>query len=175
MTRSMRGFAAIIIMSTILHRNAFLYEKFHSKIQDGTLDITQIPQGVQRNLLPNHNKERGAIFVVIHVGTEDADEELEDSLSTNPATIKTLQRSPKFRSLFNQLGLGPDARKAATEAIVNIVAGSGSQCYTAEAHASRAFLETTNAVTFTDEDMKVQYPDHRKSLYVTTMINDIHI
>uniref|UniRef100_A0A2N9G206 Integrase catalytic domain-containing protein n=1 Tax=Fagus sylvatica TaxID=28930 RepID=A0A2N9G206_FAGSY len=74
-------------------------------------------------------------------------------------------RSPKFQSLFNQLGLGPDAKKAATEAIVNIVAGSGSQCYTAEAHASRAFLETTNAVTFTDEDMKVQYPDHRKSLY----------
>uniref|UniRef100_A0A2N9F8A9 Retrotransposon gag domain-containing protein n=1 Tax=Fagus sylvatica TaxID=28930 RepID=A0A2N9F8A9_FAGSY len=40
--------------------------------------------------------------------------------------------------------------------------GSGSQCYTAEAHASRAFLETTNAVTFTDENMEVQYPDHQK-------------
>uniref|UniRef100_A0A2N9JAT3 Retrotransposon gag domain-containing protein n=1 Tax=Fagus sylvatica TaxID=28930 RepID=A0A2N9JAT3_FAGSY len=56
------------------------------------------------------------------------------------------------------------ARKAAIEAIVNIAAGSGSQCYTAEAHASQAFLETTNAVTFTDEDMEVQYPDHRKPL-----------
>ena len=44
--------------------------------------------------------------MVIHVGTEDMDEELEDSLSINPAAIKTLQRSPKFRSLFNQLGLG---------------------------------------------------------------------
>uniref|UniRef100_A0A2N9IAW3 Reverse transcriptase domain-containing protein n=1 Tax=Fagus sylvatica TaxID=28930 RepID=A0A2N9IAW3_FAGSY len=65
--------------------------------------------------------------------------------------------SPKFRSLFNQLGLGPDARKAATEAIVNIAVGSGSQCYTAEAHASRAFLETTNTVTFTDEDMEAHY------------------
>uniref|UniRef100_A0A2N9ED87 RNA-directed DNA polymerase n=1 Tax=Fagus sylvatica TaxID=28930 RepID=A0A2N9ED87_FAGSY len=148
---------------------------FHSKIQDGTLDITQIPQGVQRNPLPNHNKERGAISVVIHAGTEDAYEELEDSLSTNPAAIKTLQRSPKFWFLFNQLGLGPDARKAITEAIVNIVSRSGSQCYTAEAHASRAFLETTNAVTFIDEDMEVQYPDHRKPLYLTAMINDVHI
>jgi hypothetical protein len=147
---------------------------FHSKIQDGTLDITQIPQGMQRNPLPNHNKERGAISVVIHAGTEDADEELEDSLSANLATIKNL-RSPKFQSLFNQLGLGPDARKAATEAIVNIATGSGSQCYTAEAHASRAFLETTNAVTFTDENMEVQYPDHQKPLYVAAMINDVHI
>uniref|UniRef100_A0A2N9F895 Retrotransposon gag domain-containing protein n=1 Tax=Fagus sylvatica TaxID=28930 RepID=A0A2N9F895_FAGSY len=128
-----------------------------------------------RNPLPNHNKERGAISVVIHAGTEDANEELEDSLSTNLATIKTLQRSPKFQSLFNQLGLGPDARKAATEAIVNIAAGSGSQCYTAEAHASRAFLETTNAVTFTDENMEVQYPDHQKPLYVAAMINVVHI
>ena len=64
--------------------------------------------------------------MVNHVETEDTDEELEDSLSTNPAAIKTLQKSPKFWSLFNQLGLGPDARKAAIEAIINIAAGSGS-------------------------------------------------
>jgi hypothetical protein len=36
-------------------------------------------------------------------------------------------------------------------------------------------LETTNAVTFTDEDMEVQYPDHWKPLYVAAMINDVHI
>jgi hypothetical protein len=94
-------------------------------------------------------------------------------LSINPAAIKTLQRSPKFWSLFNQLGLGPDARKAAIEAIVNVAAGLGSQYYTAEAHASQAFLETTNTVTFTDEDMEVQYPGHRKPLYVAAMINDV--
>uniref|UniRef100_A0A2N9HQH6 Aspartic peptidase DDI1-type domain-containing protein n=1 Tax=Fagus sylvatica TaxID=28930 RepID=A0A2N9HQH6_FAGSY len=148
---------------------------FHSKIQDGTLDVMQIPQGVQRNLLSNQSKERGAVSVVNHAKTEDTYEELKDSLSTNPAAIKTLQRSPKFRSLFNQLGLGLDARKAATEAIVNIAVGSGSQCYTAEAHASQAFLETTNVVTFTDEDMEVHYPDHRKPLYVAAMINGVHI
>ena len=113
--------------------------------------------------------------MVNHVEIEDTDEELEDSLSTNLVIIKTLQRSPKFHSLFNQLGLGPDARKAATEAIVNIAAGSGSQCYTAEAHASRAFLEITNAVTFTDENMEVLYLDHQKPLYMAAMINDVHI
>uniref|UniRef100_A0A2N9G276 Retrotransposon gag domain-containing protein n=1 Tax=Fagus sylvatica TaxID=28930 RepID=A0A2N9G276_FAGSY len=147
----------------------------NKKKGDGTLDVTQIPQGVQRNPLPNQSKERGAVSVVNHAETEDTDEELEDSLSTNPAAIKTLQRSPKFWSLFNQLGLGPDARKAAIEAIINIAAGSGSQCYTAEAHASRAFLETTNIVTFIDEDMEVHYPDHWKSLYVAAMINGVHI
>uniref|UniRef100_A0A2N9I7D6 Integrase catalytic domain-containing protein n=1 Tax=Fagus sylvatica TaxID=28930 RepID=A0A2N9I7D6_FAGSY len=84
-----------------------------------------------------------------------------------PAAVRTLQKSPKFKSLFNQLGLGPEARNAATEAIIAIAADSGATCFTAEAHASRAFLETTNAVTFTDEDMEVQYPDHRRPLYVS--------
>uniref|UniRef100_A0A2N9FRR4 Integrase catalytic domain-containing protein n=1 Tax=Fagus sylvatica TaxID=28930 RepID=A0A2N9FRR4_FAGSY len=60
-----------------------------------------------------------------------------------------------------------EARNAATEAIIAIAADSGATCFTAEAHASRAFLETTNAVTFTDEDMEVQYPDHRRPLYVS--------
>ena len=124
--------------------------------------MTQIPQGVQRNPLPNQSKERGAVSVVNHAETEDTDEELEDSLSTNPALIKTLQRSPKFWSLFNQLGLEPDARKATIEAIINIAVGSGSQCYTAEAYASRAFLETTNAVTFTDECKGTRCPTTTK-------------
>ena len=68
---------------------------FHLKIQDETLDVLQIPQGVQRNSLPNHNRERGVVSMVIHVGIDDA-EGLEDSLSANSAAIKTLQRSPKF-------------------------------------------------------------------------------
>ena len=36
-----------------------------------------------------------------------------------------------------------------------IAADSGAHCFTAETHASRAFLETTNVITFTDEDMEV--------------------
>ena len=31
----------------------------------------------------------------------------------------------------------------------------GAHYFTAETHASRAFLERTNAITFTDEDMEV--------------------
>uniref|UniRef100_A0A2N9H3A7 RNA-directed DNA polymerase n=1 Tax=Fagus sylvatica TaxID=28930 RepID=A0A2N9H3A7_FAGSY len=40
---------------------------------------------------------------------------------------------------------------------------------------SRAFLETTNAITFTDEDMEVQYPDHRRPLYLSATINEVQV
>ena len=55
------------------------------------------------------------------------------------------------------------------------MSSSGSHCFIAEAHVSRAFLETTNAVTFTNEDMEVQYPDHKRPLYVSSMINEVHV
>ena len=57
--------------------------------------------------------------------------------------------------------------KAATKALVFIACDSGTYCLTAEAHANRAFVETTNVITFTDEDMEVQHPDHSRPLYVT--------
>ena len=85
-----------------------------------------------------------------------------------PAAISALQRSPTFRTLFNQLGLKEESKRAATEALVSIVAGSGTHCLIAEAHASQAFLETTNAITFTNENMEVQHPDHSRPLYVST-------
>lgn len=43
---------------------------------------------------------------------------------------------------------------------MSVAADSGVECFTAESHASRTFLETTNTITFTDEDMDVNYPDH---------------
>ena len=43
---------------------------------------------------------------------------------------------------------------------MGIPVGSGVECFTVESHASKAFLETTNVITFTDEDMEVKYPDH---------------
>ena len=92
-----------------------------------------------------------------------------------PITISALQRSPTFWTLFNQLELKEESRRSATKALVSIAASSGTYCLTAEAYASRAFLETTNVITFTDEDMEVQHPDHSKPLYVTTQINDVHI
>uniref|UniRef100_A0A2N9HKP8 Uncharacterized protein n=1 Tax=Fagus sylvatica TaxID=28930 RepID=A0A2N9HKP8_FAGSY len=92
-----------------------------------------------------------------------------------PAAVRTLQKSPKFKSLFNQLGFGPEARNAATEALITIATESGATCFTAEAHASRAFLETTNVITFTDEDMEVQYPDHRRPLYLSAVVKDVQV
>ena len=80
-----------------------------------------------------------------------------------------------LHSLFNQLGLTLEARTATIEAIVGIASLSRSHCFTVEAHASQAFLETTNGVNFTDEDMEVQYPDHKRSMYVSTMINEIYV
>jgi hypothetical protein len=101
------------------------------------------------------------------------DEPVAANSAMTPAAIKTLQRNPRFRSLFNQLGLNPEARTAATEAIMAIAVDSGAHCFTAETHASRVFLETTNAITFIDEDMEVQYPDHRRSLYLSATINEV--
>ena len=63
----------------------------------------------------------------------------------------------------------------ATESLISIVADSGMECFTAESHTSRAFLETTNAITFTDEDMEVEHPDHRIPLYLMATINGVQI
>uniref|UniRef100_A0A2N9EU18 Integrase catalytic domain-containing protein n=1 Tax=Fagus sylvatica TaxID=28930 RepID=A0A2N9EU18_FAGSY len=54
----------------------------------------------------------------------DMDELAAASTAMTPAAIKTLQRKPKFRSLFNQLGLSPEDCTAATEAIMAIAAES---------------------------------------------------
>ena len=58
---------------------------------------------------------------------------------------------------------------------MSIAADSGMECFTIKSHASRAFLETTNAITFTDEDMEVEHPDHRRPLYLMATINGVQI
>uniref|UniRef100_A0A2N9HVE6 RNA-directed DNA polymerase n=1 Tax=Fagus sylvatica TaxID=28930 RepID=A0A2N9HVE6_FAGSY len=149
------------------------------KIQDGTLQLSEAQQKVHQIPFPNYNKDKGKaiVSVVIHGNVSDmeAEESATASSSLIPAAVRTLQKSPKFKSLFNQLGFGPEARNAATEALITIAAESGATCFTAEAHASRAFLETTNAITFTDEDMEVQYPDHRRPLYLSAVVKDVQV
>uniref|UniRef100_A0A2N9IYI6 RNA-directed DNA polymerase n=1 Tax=Fagus sylvatica TaxID=28930 RepID=A0A2N9IYI6_FAGSY len=149
------------------------------KIQDGTLQLLEAQQKVHQIPFPNYNKDKGkaVVSVVIHGNVSDmeAEESAAASSSLVPAAVRTLQKSPKFKSLFNQLGFGPEARNAATEALITIAAESGATCFTAEAHASRAFLETTNAITFTDEDMEVQYPDHRRPLYLSAVVKDVQV
>ena len=36
-------------------------------------------------------------------------------------------------------------------------------------------METTNAITFTDEDMEVEHPDHRRPIYLMLTINGVQI
>ena len=111
--------------------------------------------------------------MAIHAGNNEGD--MGNSGELPPIAISVLQRSPAFCALFNQLGFNEEARKVALEALVSIASDSGIHCLTAEAHASRAFLEITNAITFTNEDMEMQHPDHSRPLYVTARINDVHI
>ena len=47
--------------------------------------------------------------------------------------------------------------------------------FTVESHASRAYLETTNAITFTDENIEVKHPYHRRPLYLMATINGVQI
>ena len=58
---------------------------------------------------------------------------------------------------------------------MSIAANSGMECFTAESHACRAYLETINALTFTDEDMEVKHPDHRRPLYLIDTINGVQV
>ena len=108
---------------------------------------------MQRNPLPNH-KGKGMVAIVIHRNPTEA-REFEGSF--HPSTVRILQKNPKFRLLFNQLGFGPKVRRVATESLMSIAADSGMECFTTESHASRAFLETTCAITFTDEDMEIEH------------------
>ena len=151
----------------------YIRRLFHEKLANDTLEVGRGTQGVQRNPFPQHDRGKGMIVVVKHAGDEEGNPMISATLT--PAAIKTLQRSPTFRSLFNQLGLTPEDRTVATEAIIGIASSSESHCFTTEAHASQTFLEMINAVTFINEDMEVQYIDHKRPLYVSTMINEVHV
>uniref|UniRef100_A0A2N9FGV7 Integrase catalytic domain-containing protein n=1 Tax=Fagus sylvatica TaxID=28930 RepID=A0A2N9FGV7_FAGSY len=130
--------------------------RYHRYVHHPTADCRSLRWELNPENPGRKDKGKAVVSVVIQGSTSDM--EVEESAvadtTLTPAAVRTLQKSPKFKSLFNQLGLGPEARNAATEAIIAIAADSGATCFTAEAHASRAFLETTNAVTFTDEDME---------------------
>ena len=114
-----------------------LRRKFHEKIQDGTLELSQTKQRVHIDPFLKH-KDRAVVSVVIHGSASDMDmdEPVAANSAMTPAAIKTLQRNPRFQSLFNQLGLNPEARTATTEAIMAIAADCGTHCFTAETHAN---------------------------------------
>lgn len=112
--------------------------------------------------------------VVIHGNLANA-EAKELGGSFHPNTVRTLEKNTKFRSLFIQLGFRLEAKRIATKSLMSIAVDSGVECFTAESHASWAFLETTNAITFKDKDMDVKHPNHRRPLYLTTTMNGVQI
>jgi hypothetical protein len=143
------------------------------------LQLSEEQQKVHKTPFPNYKKDKNkaVMSVVIHRNVSDMEVE-ESAIASSSlvlAAVRTLQKSPKFKSLSNQLGFGPEARNTATEAFITIAAESGATCFTAEAHASHTFLETTNAITFIDEDMEVQYPDHRCPLYLFAVMKDVQV
>ena len=71
----------------------------HRRIKEGTLELFQLE--VQRNLLLNY-KGKGVVAVIICVDLGE-DEKERPTLLT--AAITILQKSSKFKNLFDHLGL----------------------------------------------------------------------
>ena len=65
--------------------------------------------------------------------------------------------------------------KIATEALVSITSRARTECLSVEVIDDRALLLESSAITFSNEDMEVGYPDHRRPLYLAASINQIHI
>ena len=72
-----------------------LHRLVHRRIKEGTLELSQ--QEVQRNPLPNH-KGKGVVAVVI---CADIGEDEGENPALPAVAITTLQRSSKFKNLFD--------------------------------------------------------------------------
>ena len=105
----------------------------------------------------------------------DPGEDEEENPTLPVAAITTLQQSSKFKILFDQLGLTAKEIKIATEALVSIASGAGVGCLSTEIPGDRALLQESTEITFSDEDMEIRYPDHKRPLYLATSINQIPI
>ena len=77
--------------------------------------------------------------------------------------------------MFDQLEFGPEVKRIATKSLMNMAADVRIECFAAETQASKAFLETTNLITFVDEDMEVEYLEHQRPFYLTSTINGVQI
>ena len=89
--------------------------------------------------------------------------------------ITTLQQSFKFKNLFDQLGLTTKERKIATKALVSIAFGAAVECLSTEIIDDIDLLQESTEITFSNEDIEVGYPDHRRPLYLVASINQILI
>jgi len=91
----------------------------HRRIKEGTLELSQ--QEVQRNPLPNHKGKDVAAVVIC----EDLGEDEEENPALLAPAIITLQKSSKFKILFDQLGLTAKEQKIAMKALVSIASRVG--------------------------------------------------
>ena len=73
--------------------------------------------------------------------------------------------------MFDQLGLTAKERNIATKALVSIAFGAGVECLVVEIPGDRTLLQESTEITFSDEDMEVGYPDHKRPLYLAVSIN----
>lgn len=73
------------------------------------------------------------------------------------------------------MGSRLEVRRIAIEYLMNMAASARIEYFAAENHASKAFLETTNVITFMYEDMEVEYPKHQRPLYLTSIVNGVQI
>ena len=58
---------------------------------------------------------------------------------------------------------------------MSIASGAGVECLSAEIPDDRALLQETTKITFSDKDIEVGYPDHKRPLYLVASINQIPI
>ena len=112
--------------------------------------------------------------MVIHGNPVEAEGSEGSEGSFHPSTVKTLQKSPKFRSLFNQLGFRPEARRIATESLMSIAIDSGVVFHNG-IPCQLSLLGDNQCSNFTEEDMEVEYLDHYRPLYLIATINGVQI
>ncbi|GKV46432.1 hypothetical protein SLEP1_g53416 [Rubroshorea leprosula] len=135
-------------------------------------------QRVDKDPLPHHNQ--GVVNVLTHVQSIGASEPIVEFPNDTPNFfVCALQRTPKFKMLFNQLGFAIEARRRATEAyspsLMRLEENASTLKCMLVAHASRTYLESSNVVTFIDEDMEAPHLNHRKPLYLSAQINFVGV
>ena len=109
----------------------------------------------------------------------DSGEDKEERPTLPTVAITTLQRSSRFKNLFDQLELTANEWRIvieallsiASKAVVSIVSRARVEYLAAEVRADKAFLQDTNKITFSDEDMEIGYSSHRRPLYLVASIN----
>ena len=77
----------------------------------------------------------------------DPREDEEENPTLPAVAITTLQRSSKFKNLFDQLGLIAKERKIATEALVRIASRAGVECLIAKISDDKALLQELTEIT----------------------------